>query len=84
VNDDGRGERPLTPEQALTPQRPEDFAAESIGILTQPVDLAGWERRTRERFRFLAQLDQDGRRWAACDPRDRGEVEAVLAAGGFH
>jgi hypothetical protein len=53
------------------------------GKLTQPVDLAAWERRTRERFGFLTDLDDDERRWAACDPRHRREVGGALAAGGF-
>jgi predicted nucleotidyltransferase component of viral defense system len=83
VNDDGRGERPLSPEQVLAPRRPQDFAPESIGKLTQPVDLAGWERRARERFSFLANLDDDELRWATCDPRLRGEVEATIDNGGF-
>lgn len=83
VNDDDRGGGPLTPEDVLKPRGPRDFAPESIGKLTQPVDLVGWERRVRERFVFLAKLDEDERRWAACDPRDRREVEAAVAAGGF-
>ena len=60
-----------------------DFAPESMGKLTQPLDLAGWERRVRERFAFLADLHPDEARWAACDPRQRREVEAALSAGGF-
>jgi predicted nucleotidyltransferase component of viral defense system len=83
VNDDGRGGRPLGPEQVLAPRRPQDFAPESIGKLTQPVDLVGWERRARERFGFVAKLDEDELRWATCDPRLRGEVEAAIANGGF-
>jgi uncharacterized protein len=83
VNDDARGDGPLTPEDVLKPRRPEDFAPESIGKLTQPVDLMGWERRVRERFRFLADLDPRELEWAACDARDRATVEAAVAAGGF-
>jgi hypothetical protein len=83
VNDDGRGSGPLTPRDVLVPRRPQDFAPESIGKLTQPVDLVGWERQVRKRFSFLAELDEDERRWAACDPRHRREVEAAVAAGGF-
>jgi predicted nucleotidyltransferase component of viral defense system len=83
VVDDSRGKGPLDPIDVLAERREEDFAAESLGKLTQPVDLSGWERRVRERFAFLAGLDTDERRWAACDPRNRREVEAALAAGGF-
>lgn len=83
VNDDGRGSGPLTHEDVLKPRRPQDFAPESIGKLTQPVDLVGWERQVRERFVFFARLDEDEDRWAACDQRDRREIEAAVAAGGF-
>jgi predicted nucleotidyltransferase component of viral defense system len=83
VNDDHRGSGPLASDDALKPRRPQDFAPESIGKLAQPVDLVGWERRVRERFAFLAKLDEDERRWAACDLRNRREVEAAVAAGGF-
>lgn len=83
VNDDGRGEHPLTPDQILRPRSAQDFAPESIGKLTQPVDLEGWERRVRGRFGFLARLDEDELRWATCDPRLRRGVDAAVAAGGF-
>jgi predicted nucleotidyltransferase component of viral defense system len=83
VVDDGRGTGPLDPADVLTERRERDFAPESIGNLTQPVDLVGWERTVRQRFTFLADLDDDERRWSACDPRHRREVDAAIAAGGF-
>jgi hypothetical protein len=83
VVDDRRGDGPLDPADVLTERREQDFASESIGMLTQPVDLPGWERQVRHRYGFLADLDDDEHRWAACDPRHRREVEAALAAGGF-
>lgn len=83
VNDDDRGSGPLTAQDVLQPRRVQDFVPDSIGKLTQPVDLEGWERRVRERFGFLADLDDDERRWAACGLRDRYEVETMVAAGGF-
>lgn len=83
VNDDRRGAGPLDPADVLTERRERDFEPESIGILTQPVDIPAWERRVRQRYTFLADLDDDERRWAACDLRDRYEIEQVLAAGGF-
>ena len=84
VNDDGRGGGPLTPGDVLERRRPTDFVPGSIGKLTQSVEIEVWERRVRDRFGFLAELDDDERRWAACDPRDRPEVEAAIAARGFH
>jgi predicted nucleotidyltransferase component of viral defense system len=53
VVDDGRGDGPLDPADVLAERREQDFAPESIGKLTQPVDLVGWERRVRQRFTFL-------------------------------
>lgn len=47
------------------------FAAEQIGYLTRPVDIAGWEKRVRSRYGFLARLDDDERRWAGASPADR-------------
>ena len=83
VVDDGRGDKPADPADILKPRSEGDFASDSIGKLTQPVDLKRWERVVRERFEFLAALDEDERRWAACDPRHRHEIEAAINAGGF-
>jgi uncharacterized protein len=83
VVDEDRGDRPLDPADVLTPRREHDFEPESIGKLTQPLDLQRWERRTRERFGFLVDLDEFERSWVACDPRHRREIDAALAAGGF-
>lgn len=85
VVDDGRGNRPLDPADLLTPRSQGEFEPESIGKLTRPVDLAGWEHRARTRFAFLADLDAAELRWCACDPRHRREVEQairVLGSGG--
>jgi hypothetical protein len=83
VVDDGRGEKPLDPVDVLVTRTERDFAPESIGKLTRPVDLVGWERRVRSRFRFLAALDDDERRWSVCDPRHRYQVDRAIRAGGF-
>ncbi len=48
--------------------------------LTRPVDIPGWEARVRPRFQFIADLDADEARWAACDPRHRSEVDEALVA----
>lgn len=83
VVDDGRGERPLDPLDVLREKRERDFAPESIGVLTQPADIEGWERTTRNRFQFLADLDEYELTWTRCDPRDRGSVETAIAQGGI-
>lgn len=79
VVDDGRGNRPLDPADVLRERRDRDFTPDSIGVLTRPVDIPAWEARVRTRFRFLADLDENERRWAACDERHRREVESALA-----
>lgn len=83
VIDDGRGPKPLDPTDVLTIRSEADFAPESIGKLTRPIDIPKWERRVRARFGFLANLDAEEQRWATCDPRHRTEIKAALAGGGF-
>jgi predicted nucleotidyltransferase component of viral defense system len=83
VVDDGRGNRPVDPNDVLQPRRERDFRPDSLGKLTHPVDIPAWESHVRARFAFLAGLDDDERRWARCDERDRAEVERAIAAGGF-
>jgi hypothetical protein len=83
VVDDRRGGRPLDPADILTLKTVKDFAPDSLGILTHPVDIAGWEQQVRRRFSFLADLDEDEKRWAQCDPRHRRDVDAAIATGGF-
>jgi uncharacterized protein len=78
VLDDGRGTPPLSPADVLTARHERDFDPESIGTLTQPIDIAGWERRVRQRFGFLIDLDPDEAKWAAVDPRHRGEIEQAI------
>lgn len=80
VVDDGRGDRPLEPHDVLRERRPQEFTLDSIGVLTRPVEVERWEARVRTRFQFLADLDDDERRWAACDERHRREIDAALAA----
>lgn len=80
VVDDRRGDRPLEPHDVLRERRPQEFTLDSIGVLTRPVEVERWEARVRTRFQFLADLDDDERRWAACDERHRREIDAALAA----
>ena len=84
VIEDGRGIKPLDPEQVLAPRSPRDFNEASIGILTCPVDIPAWEAKVRKRFSFLRALDEDESRWATCNHRHLVEVRAALAAGGFN
>ncbi len=83
VVDDGRGVGPLDPSDVLDTRVERDFAPESLGKLTQPVDIATWERRVRGRFGFLSDLDDNELRWAQCDPRHRAEINDALRSGGF-
>jgi predicted nucleotidyltransferase component of viral defense system len=80
VVDDRRGNKPADPNDVLQQRQERDFQPDSIGVLTRPVDLLGWEARVRTRFQFLTELDDDERRWATCDGRHRQEVESALAA----
>ena len=66
-----------------TPGSRETSPPESIGKLTQPVDVVAWERRVRGRFGFLADLDDIERRWVQCDPRHRAEINDAIRTGGF-
>jgi hypothetical protein len=83
VVDDKRGTKPLSPTDILRPRRERDFMPDSIGVLTRPVDIEGWEKRVRDRFQFLANLDADEQQWAKCDPRDRLAVESAISHDGF-
>lgn len=82
VIEDGRGNKPLSADDVLQKRDVKDFPAASIGVLTQPLDIAGWEAKVRRRFHFLAAMDNDEQRWSLCNARDLDEVRAVLAAGG--
>ncbi len=83
VVDDRRGDKPLDPDDVLRVRKQSDFAPDSIGKLTQPVDLMGWEAAMRRRFAFLVQMDDDEIRWSACDPRHRLEIQDAIAGGTF-
>jgi len=83
IVDDRRGDKPADPNDVLHPRSESDFAPDSIGKLTRPVDLEGWERIVRTRFKFLAALDENEQRWADGDRRHRHEIETAINAGGF-
>lgn len=81
--DDNRGDRPLRPQDVLQPRRAQDFVPDSLGILIHSVDLDAIAARIQRRYGFLAELDDEEARWAACDQRHRGEILRAIAAGGF-
>ena len=80
VVDDHRGIKPLDPADVLTEKSEKDFRPDSIGVLTQPIDIVGWERKARQRFQFLGDLHPDEQQWALCDPRDRHKIEDALGS----
>lgn len=83
VVEDRRGEKPLLVDEFLKKRDVSDFDAGAIGVLTQPTDVPGWEAKVRERFAFLAALDEDEKRFATCNARELSEVQALLETGGF-
>jgi predicted nucleotidyltransferase component of viral defense system len=68
---DDRWNKPFQPADILLPRAPSSIDAESIGFLTQPSDIAGWEHEFRSRYKFLGNLDAEDQKWAAGSPRDR-------------
>jgi predicted nucleotidyltransferase component of viral defense system len=83
VVDDNRGDKPLDTYAMLRQRNPQEFAPESIGKLTQPVDIPTWEKTVRRRFQFLAVLDEEEKLFSTCNQRYRREIEMALSAGGF-
>ena len=53
---DGRGGRPLDPEEILAPRTAADFDREDIGYLTRPVDVPKWIKKVQSRYVFLRDL----------------------------
>jgi predicted nucleotidyltransferase component of viral defense system len=76
---DGRGVKPLDPEEILAHREAADFDREDIGYLTKPVDMPKWISQVQTRYAFLRELTPDERRWCACNARDRYEVEKILS-----
>jgi predicted nucleotidyltransferase component of viral defense system len=80
VVDDGLGDRPFDATDVLAPRRPVDFDPEAIGYLTTPVDVPTWIETVERRYRFLAELSDEERTFARCNPGDRWQVEQAVAA----
>jgi predicted nucleotidyltransferase component of viral defense system len=59
---DGRWKRAFDPSEILIPRTASSIDEESIGFLTQPADIPGWEREFRQRYAFLAKFDDEDTR----------------------
>jgi len=81
---DGRGTKPVDPQEILRPRDEREFRQEDIGYLTKPVRLKDWIATIRSRYAFLTHLDADEQRWAQCNERDLHEVETALASFRAH
>lgn len=75
---DGRGTKPIDPDDVLATRTAKDFRPEDIGYLTKPVRIDKWIATVRSRYAFLADLDAQERWWAECNVRDLYEVETAL------
>ncbi len=79
VVDDGLGTRPFDPNDVLSERDPSSFREEDIGYLTTPVDLDGWGHIVRQRFAFLANLDDHETAIASCNPGIRWTVDELVS-----
>lgn len=77
---DGRGTKPVHPDDILHERTADEFHPEDIGYLTKPVRTDKWISTVRTRYAFLAELTSDERRWVQCNERERYEVETALAS----
>lgn len=77
---DGRGTKPVDPDEVLRSRDARDFRQEDIGYLTKPVRFDEWIATVRGRYAFIAELDPDERRWVRCNERDRYAVAKALAS----
>lgn len=82
VTVDGRGDKPITPSDVLRPRRKAAFVSENIGLLTTPVRIDHWLKVVESRYAFLAELDEDEKRWCECNRRDKHAVTTELNAIG--
>jgi len=58
----------------------DESVAEDIGLLTQPVEPGVWLAMVRDRDAFVADLDDEQRQIARCNPGDRYAVSKLIAA----
>lgn len=78
VVDDGLGERPFHADDVLRERTASSFREEDIGYLTTPVDIEGWEASVRQRFAFIAYLDDDESEVSRCSIGDRWIVDQLV------
>jgi predicted nucleotidyltransferase component of viral defense system len=76
---DRRWNQQFVPTRILDRRPVSAIDEESIGFLTQPADIPGWEGDFRARYAFLGRLDREDVRWAACAGKDRWEWENSIA-----
>lgn len=77
---DDRWSRTFEPSAILEPRDEKDIDHESIGFLTSPVNIPKWEQQFRQRYAFLADLDENDRKWAATNAGDQYEFTQAVAA----
>lgn len=77
---DERWKRPFDPAAILQPRPAASIDDESIGFLTHPADIVGWERDFRTRYAFLSDLDEEDLTWASCSARERYRFEQLHAS----
>ena len=80
IVDDHLGNGPIDPSDVLSERDESAFAAEQIGYLTRPVDIAGWVTTIRARYQFLAELDEEEQQWAGVNAADRWDVGQAVEA----
>lgn len=75
---DGRGIKPIDPHGVLRARTARDFRPEDIGYLTRPLRIDEWISAVRTRYAFIADFDEDERRWVECNERDLYQVDSTL------
>lgn len=80
IVDDRLGSRPVHPSDVLADREESAFTAEQIGYLARPIDIPGWLRTIQNRYAFLADLDEQERRWARANPADRWDALQAVEA----
>ncbi len=68
---------PIAPTRLLEPIRAEGVRAESIGLLTQPVEVSKWLATVQSRYRFITEFDDVESQIALCSPRDHYWVQQL-------
>lgn len=80
VVDDGLGTAPFDPAEIVAAVDADRLPSEEIGLLTQPVEPAKWLAVVCDRYRFVADLDDNERQVARCNPGDRYVEDQLTAA----